>query len=243
MVRGPERPPQWRGAVACPARASRLCVKEGGSSTIRSNCWLFPCNWRRRSKTLPASNRQRSPTPLRAALRCATSSTALELSIQHFFLWLAAGLRRIGLPVPIERWARPLDRVASLLDGFGGKHGGMLVSLVGMQTDGTRRRIDWHLTAPARDGPEAASARSCRRPRRPDPSTRERVTSRNASCKCSHFPERSGPRSGSHHMSGGDQKAITNIERRRGFVPTAPNWAFGATVGPSVVRHRGVDLR
>jgi hypothetical protein len=93
--------------------------------------------------------------PLRhPGVRTVEFRAALELSIQHFFLWLAAGLRRIGLPVPIERWAKPLDRVASLLDGFGGKHGGMLVSLVGTQTDGSRRRIDWHLTAPARDGPE-----------------------------------------------------------------------------------------
>ena len=93
--------------------------------------------------------------PLRyPGLRTMEFRAALELSIQHFFLWLAAGARRAGMPLPIERWATPLDRVASLFDGFGGKHGGMLVSLVGTCADGSRRRLDWHLTAPARDGPE-----------------------------------------------------------------------------------------
>jgi hypothetical protein len=93
--------------------------------------------------------------PLRCpGLRTVEFRAALELSIQHFFLWLAAGLRRAGVPVPLERWTKPLERVASMLDGFGGEHGGMLVSLVGTQADGARRRVEWHLTAPADNGPE-----------------------------------------------------------------------------------------
>ena len=93
--------------------------------------------------------------PLRyPGLRTMEFRAALELSVQHFFLWLAAGARRVGVPLPIERWAAPLDRVASLFDGFGGEHGGMLVSLVGTCAGGSRRRLDWHLTAPACDGPE-----------------------------------------------------------------------------------------
>jgi hypothetical protein len=93
--------------------------------------------------------------PLRyPGLRTVEFRAALELSIQQLFLWLAAGLRRSGVPVPIERWGKPLDRVASMLDGFGGEYGGMLVSLVGTRADGARRRLEWHLTAPANDGPE-----------------------------------------------------------------------------------------
>ncbi|MGH8673704.1 MAG: saccharopine dehydrogenase, partial [Burkholderiales bacterium] len=79
---------------------------------------------------------------------------ALELSVQHFALWCASGLRRIGIPVPLERWAAPLDRLASLLDAFGGERGAMLVSAAGVKADGTRVRLEWHLTAPATDGPE-----------------------------------------------------------------------------------------
>ena len=79
---------------------------------------------------------------------------ALELSLQHFALWAAAALRRAGIPLPLERWAGPLDRLASLLDVFGGPYGGMMVRMTGAKRGGGRVRIEWHLTAPATDGPE-----------------------------------------------------------------------------------------
>jgi len=79
---------------------------------------------------------------------------ALELGIQHFALWLVAALRRAGVPLPIERWASSLNRLASLLDVFGSEKGGMLVSLAGTRTDGSRARVEWHLTADANHGPE-----------------------------------------------------------------------------------------
>ena len=79
---------------------------------------------------------------------------ALELGIQHFVLWLAAMLRRVGIPLPIERWSIPLDWLASRLDHFGSERGGMLVSLVGTKADGNKARVEWHLTADANHGPE-----------------------------------------------------------------------------------------
>jgi saccharopine dehydrogenase-like NADP-dependent oxidoreductase len=79
---------------------------------------------------------------------------ALELGIQQFAIWAVAALRRVGLPLAIERAAGPLDRAASLLDGFGSDRGGMLVSLTGTRSDGTRGRVEWHLTAEANHGPE-----------------------------------------------------------------------------------------
>lgn len=79
---------------------------------------------------------------------------ALELSLQHFALWAAAALRQAGIPLPLERWARPLDRLASMLDGFGGPYGGMMMRMTGEKRGGGRARVDWHLTAPAMDGPE-----------------------------------------------------------------------------------------
>jgi saccharopine dehydrogenase-like NADP-dependent oxidoreductase len=79
---------------------------------------------------------------------------ALELGIQHIALWLVAALRRAGLTLPIERCAGPLNRLASLLDVFGSERGGMLVSLVGTRADGSRARVEWHLTAGANHGPE-----------------------------------------------------------------------------------------
>jgi hypothetical protein len=79
---------------------------------------------------------------------------ALELGVQHVALWCAAGLRRAGVPLPIESWAGPLDRVASWLDAFGSERGGMLVSVTGEKVDGGKARIEWHLVAEANHGPE-----------------------------------------------------------------------------------------
>ena len=79
---------------------------------------------------------------------------ALEITVLHFGLWLAAALRRAGLPLPIERWAASLNRLASLLDIFGSERGGMLVAVVGNRPDGSRARMEWHLTADANHGPE-----------------------------------------------------------------------------------------
>jgi saccharopine dehydrogenase-like NADP-dependent oxidoreductase len=79
---------------------------------------------------------------------------ALELGIQHFALWAAAGFRRSGVPLPIERWAAPLDKAASGLDAFGSERGGMLVSVTGTSSKGGRKRIEWNLVADDGHGPE-----------------------------------------------------------------------------------------
>ena len=88
------------------------------------------------------------------ALRTVEFRAALEFSSQHFALWLAGGLRRCGVPLPLERWAAPLDRIASALDRFGGDMAGMLVSVSGVKPDGTQARAEWHLTVAATCGPE-----------------------------------------------------------------------------------------
>jgi saccharopine dehydrogenase-like protein len=79
---------------------------------------------------------------------------SLESGAQQLALWLAALLRRRGVPLPIERWAKPLGRIASWMNVFGGDLGGMMVSLAGRRADGSRARIEWHLTADAQHGPE-----------------------------------------------------------------------------------------
>jgi uncharacterized protein YbjT (DUF2867 family) len=79
---------------------------------------------------------------------------ALELGIQHLALWLVAGLRRAGMPLPVERWAPRLGRVARLMDAFGSERGGMLVSVAGTRSDGKEGRVEWHITADANHGPE-----------------------------------------------------------------------------------------
>lgn len=80
---------------------------------------------------------------------------ALELRSQHVGLWAAAALRRIGIKLPIARYAAQLDRLATvLLDRFGTDRGGMQVRVSGLRLDGQPGAVSWHLTAPGGDGPE-----------------------------------------------------------------------------------------
>lgn len=79
---------------------------------------------------------------------------ALEFAIEHFVLAAVASLRRAGIPVPIERWAGPLDRLVTRFDRLGGKRGGMLVELHGRGKDGKPLHVEWHLTADSNHGPE-----------------------------------------------------------------------------------------
>ena len=75
-----------------------------------------------------------------ARVRTVTFRAALEVPAQHYALWCIAGLRRIGVPLPVERWARAFNHAARWLDRFGSDRGGMCVSLLGADASGRRRR-------------------------------------------------------------------------------------------------------
>lgn len=79
---------------------------------------------------------------------------ALEFGAEHLVLATVAGLRRIGIPVPLERWAASMDGVARQFDRFGGERGGMLVRLIGKAQDGRVIQVDWNITAIGNRGPE-----------------------------------------------------------------------------------------
>lgn len=79
---------------------------------------------------------------------------ALEFGIEHFVLAAVGGLRRLGVPIPLEHWAAPLDRLVTRFDRLGGQCGGMLVQLTGRGEDGKPLRLEWHLTADSNHGPE-----------------------------------------------------------------------------------------
>lgn len=81
---------------------------------------------------------------------------ALEFGLQHLGLWLLAALRRIGLPLPVQRAAIRLNRMAVFFDRWAGSSGGMRVSVEGQRVDGKPVCRTWHLTTPAIDGPEIA---------------------------------------------------------------------------------------
>ncbi|MDR0479779.1 MAG: saccharopine dehydrogenase NADP-binding domain-containing protein [Burkholderiaceae bacterium] len=94
--------------------------------------------------------------PLRyAGVRAVEFRAALELKSQHAALWLAAALRRIGLPLPLARHAEWLNRISNrLLDRFGSPNGGMMVRVCGTRPSGECGVSTWSLVAPEGNGPE-----------------------------------------------------------------------------------------
>ena len=86
--------------------------------------------------------------------RTVTFHAALEFGVQHLALWSLAALRRLGLPLPVTRWAMGLNRWAHLFDSRAGNKGGMWIRVVGRHPDGRSLQRTWQLTVPALNGPE-----------------------------------------------------------------------------------------
>ena len=87
-------------------------------------------------------------------IRTVSFRAALEVWVQHIALWILAAMRRIGIPVPVVRWAGALNRVGSWLDRFGSGTGGMKVRVVGEDSVGRRSSQEWELVARDNHGPE-----------------------------------------------------------------------------------------
>lgn len=88
------------------------------------------------------------------SLRTVRFHAALEFASQHLVLWLLAALRRCGLPLPMNRLASLLHRLAGAFDRLGGPLGGMRLQVAVQRGDGTRLLRTWQLTTPAMHGPE-----------------------------------------------------------------------------------------
>jgi saccharopine dehydrogenase-like NADP-dependent oxidoreductase len=87
-------------------------------------------------------------------IKTVTFRAALEVSMQHYALWMIAACRRIGMRLPTARWSTFLDRVGTWLNWLGSDTGGMMVRVVG--TDYADQRIcrTWELVAQNNHGPE-----------------------------------------------------------------------------------------
>jgi hypothetical protein len=79
---------------------------------------------------------------------------ALEVSLQHYALWLLAQCRRMGLSIPIARWGAQFDRVGTWLNWLGSDTGGMRVRLGGFDDTGQEKCLTWELLAENNHGPE-----------------------------------------------------------------------------------------
>ena len=77
-----------------------------------------------------------------------TFHAALELAVEHYALWSFAGLRRLGVRLPMQRWARVLNRIGGWLDRFGSDCGGMRIGVAGEHA--IRRFAARHLATTSR---------------------------------------------------------------------------------------------
>lgn len=87
-------------------------------------------------------------------VRTVSFRASLEFGFQHFILAALAGLRRAGMPFPMDVLAGPFERMATILGRWGGLQGGMLVAVTGKDVSGQVKRLEWHLTAGWKEGPE-----------------------------------------------------------------------------------------
>jgi hypothetical protein len=87
-------------------------------------------------------------------VRTVTFRAALEVSLQHYGLWLIAACRRAGLAFPVARWGAVFNRVGTWLNGFGSDTGGMRVRAAGIDAAGQRKCVAWELVAAGNHGPE-----------------------------------------------------------------------------------------
>ena len=87
-------------------------------------------------------------------VKTVTFRAALEVSCQHYALWMIAGARRMGIRLPVTRWGAQLNRMGTWLDRFGSDTGGMKVRITGSDDTGRRMTRTWELAASENHGPE-----------------------------------------------------------------------------------------
>jgi saccharopine dehydrogenase-like NADP-dependent oxidoreductase len=89
-----------------------------------------------------------------SGIKTVTFRAALEVSIQHYALWMIAACRRAGMRLPTARWNIFLDRVGTWLNWLGSDTGGMMIRVVGTDSAGHRICRTWELVAHNNHGPE-----------------------------------------------------------------------------------------
>jgi saccharopine dehydrogenase-like NADP-dependent oxidoreductase len=87
-------------------------------------------------------------------VRKVTFRAALEVTLQHYALWVIGACRRMGLALPAARWGTFLDGVGRGLNWLGSDTGGMRVKVAGIDCKSRRRCQMWELVAASNHGPE-----------------------------------------------------------------------------------------
>ena len=92
--------------------------------------------------------------PERYGIKSIRFSAGMELSLVHLGLWSLSWLVRIGLPINLPRFAKPLLKASGLFDRFGTANGGMHVIMTGKDNAGGPYTRKWFIIAKDGDGPQ-----------------------------------------------------------------------------------------
>jgi hypothetical protein len=74
-------------------------------------------------------------------------SAGLELGFLHLGLWGLSWLVRLGLPLNLPRFAKPLLKASNMFDGIGSADGGMHVIMTGKGQNGEALARKWFIVA------------------------------------------------------------------------------------------------
>lgn len=91
--------------------------------------------------------------PARYDIKQIQFSAGLELSFMHLGLWALSWVVRIGIPLPLVRFASPLLAMSNWFDAFGSADGGMHMIISGKNHNGQPLTRTWFIIAKDGDGP------------------------------------------------------------------------------------------
>lgn len=92
--------------------------------------------------------------PANYGIKSIKFSAGLELPILHFGLWALSYLVRWGLPLKLDKFAKPMLKIADYLNPLGSNDGGMHIILRGIGKALEPKEIKWFIVAKNGDGPQ-----------------------------------------------------------------------------------------
>lgn len=78
----------------------------------------------------------------------------LELGVLHLGLWALSWLVRLGIPLKLENYAKPMLWMADFFNFLGSDDGGMFMQISGKDLGGNAKTINWAIIAKNGDGPQ-----------------------------------------------------------------------------------------
>lgn len=92
--------------------------------------------------------------PIRYGFKSIQFSAGMELWPIHFGIYFLGSLRRLGIPLRLERYAAPLLKISNLMNIFGSADGGMHMIIKGKDKLGNELNKKWFILGKSGNGPE-----------------------------------------------------------------------------------------